>query len=212
MNTKTEACYITRFSSRACELGTKSCVVVHDIQSRPFQTRISPWMMETFGAKIAADKIERNHRFIEEALELVQALGCSKEEVLMLVDYVYGRPLGEPGQEVGGVMVTLAALCLAQGLNMHEEGEQELARVWTLVDKIRAKQASKPRESPLPATLEPDIRDVLIAQLSEGIEAGFKLVNDMGLEGDDADAVESAYHNWMLSDYGPPDDPTEEHF
>lgn len=116
-----------------------------------FQPRVQPWMMECFGPEIAADKIERNHRFIEEALELVQANGCTKSEAHQLVDYVYDRDQGDINQEVGGVMVTLAALCLAIGVDMHAAGETELARVWTKIDKIRAKQAAKPRHSPLPA-------------------------------------------------------------
>jgi hypothetical protein len=115
-----------------------------------FQQRVQPWMMACFGPEISADTVERNHRFLEEALELVQACGCTQSEAHQLVDYVYGRPVGEKHQEVGGVMVTLAALCLAQGLNMHEAGEAELARIWTKVEKIRAKQAAKPKHSPLP--------------------------------------------------------------
>lgn len=107
-------------------------------------------MAECFGAAIAGDKVERNHRFLEEALELVQAAGCTKDEALRLVAYVYGRPVGELGQEVGGVMVTLAALCLAQSLDMHAEGERELERIWTKIETIRAKQAAKPKGSPLP--------------------------------------------------------------
>lgn len=47
-------------------------------------------------------------------------------------------------------MVTLAALCLAQDLDMHAAGETELARIWTKVEQIRAKQAAKPKHSPLP--------------------------------------------------------------
>ncbi|MCK5020064.1 MAG: hypothetical protein KAS32_23625 [Candidatus Peribacteraceae bacterium] len=98
---------------------------------------------------IAGDKEERNHRFLEEALELVQSCDCTRQEAHQLVDYVYGRPVGEKTQEVGGVMVTLAALCLAQELNMHEAGETELNRIWTKVEQIRAKQATKPKHSPL---------------------------------------------------------------
>lgn len=120
-----------------------------------FQKRVHPWMMECFGSEIASDKTERNHRFIEEALELVQSCGTAASECHQLVDYVFGRPVGEPYQESGGVMVTHAALCLANGLDMHENGEIELARIWTKVEKIRAKQASKPKHSPLPQVTEP---------------------------------------------------------
>lgn len=116
----------------------------------PFQARVQPWLMQCFGEMIASDREERNHRFLEEALELVQALGATAAEAHQLVDYVFGRAVGEPGQEVGGVMVTLAALCLANGLDMHRLAETELARIWTKVDAIRAKQASKPQFGPLP--------------------------------------------------------------
>ena len=120
-------------------------------ERRPsFQSRVQPWMMECFGPEIAADKEERNHRFLEEALELVQSCGCSASGAHQLVDYVYGRDAGEPFQESGGVMVTHAALCLANGLDMHADGETELARIWTKVEQIRAKQAGKPKHSPLP--------------------------------------------------------------
>lgn len=114
-----------------------------------FQKRVMPWMQACFGAEIAGDKTERNHRFLEEALELVQATGCTQGEAHQLVDYVFGRPTGEPAQEVGGVMVTLAALCLAQQMDMHNAGETELERIWTKVEQIRAKQAAKPRHSPM---------------------------------------------------------------
>lgn len=125
-----------------------ACTAYHAVQ--PFQQRVQPWMLECFGAEIAADAMERNHRFLEESLELVQACGCTCSEAHQLVDYVFSRPVGEKHQEVGGVMVTLAALCLAQSLDMHAAGETELARVWTKVEQIRAKQAAKPKHSPLP--------------------------------------------------------------
>ena len=115
-----------------------------------FQERVQPWLVECFGEEIASDKLERNYRFLEEALELVQATGCTQREAHQLVDYVFGRPVGEPAQEVGGVMVTLAALCLAHRMDMHGAGETELERIWTKVEQIRAKQAAKPKQSPLP--------------------------------------------------------------
>ena len=67
-------------------------------------------------------------------------------------------------------MVTLAAYCLAHGLDMHEAGETELARIWTKVDAIRAKQAAKPTGSALPtAAVDP------IAQAkAEGVRIGLE--------------------------------------
>lgn len=118
--------------------------------SASFQERVQPWLLECFGELIAGDRVERNHRFLEEALELVQSCGCTDAEAHQLVDYVFGRPVGEPKQESGGVSVTHAALCLANGIDMHEAAEAELARIWTKVEAIRAKQAAKPKHSPLP--------------------------------------------------------------
>lgn len=116
-----------------------------------FQTAVDRWMGKTFGPDIAADTTERSHRFIEEAIELVQATGLSKEDVLMLVDYVYARPTGELHQEVGGVLVTLAALANAHFIGLEWCGDVELERCWTKIEVIRQKQATKPgNNSPLP--------------------------------------------------------------
>lgn len=118
--------------------------------SRSFQYRVHDWVVACFGPKIAVDKTERNHRFLEEALELVQSCGCTASEAHQLVDYVYGREAGELNQEVGGVMITLMALCTAQGTLADICGEAELERIWTKVEAIRAKQAAKPEHGPLP--------------------------------------------------------------
>lgn len=115
-----------------------------------FQERVSLWVRSCFGPVIARDRVERNHRFLEEALELVQSLGCTQSEAHQLVDYVYSRWVGDATQELGGVLVTLAALCSANDFDMIEAGERELARVYTKIEQIRAKQAAKPKHSPLP--------------------------------------------------------------
>lgn len=47
-------------------------------------------------------------------------------------------------------MTTLAALCNAHEINLSNAAEAELARVWAKTEQIRAKQAAKPRYSPLP--------------------------------------------------------------
>lgn len=125
-----------------------------DAAPAPFQDRVKPWMDACFGPEISNDRMERGDRFLEEALELLQSGGYPRERVASLVDYVFDRPVGDPPQEVGGVMVTLAAYCLAHGLDMHEAGETELARIWTKVEKIRAKQAAKPKGSALPVAAQ----------------------------------------------------------
>ena len=119
-------------------------------QPTTFQGRVAPWIQECFGPEISSDRVERKHRFLEEALELVQACGAHQNEAHELVNYVYGREKGAAEQEVGGVMVTLAALCLANGFDMDQCGEAELKRIWTKIETIRAKQAAKPKNSPLP--------------------------------------------------------------
>ncbi|WP_244121656.1 hypothetical protein [Burkholderia gladioli] len=148
---KTSQCYAHHFNAGFKAARASQEAAPAEMREQ-FQARVQPWMMECFGPTIAADRVERNHRFLEEALELVQSLGCTASEAHQLVDYTFGRSIGEPAQEVGGVMVTLAALCLASRLDMHQAGETELARISapSMVEKIRAKQAAKPKHSPLP--------------------------------------------------------------
>lgn len=122
----------------------------------PFQARVAPWMQECFGPVISADRLERGDRLLEEVLELLQSGGYPMHRIATLRDYVYSRPPGEPDQEAGGTMVTLAAYCQAHDLDMHRAGERELARILEpeVMAKIRAKQAAKAAAigaSPLPA-------------------------------------------------------------
>jgi hypothetical protein len=117
-----------------------------------FQSRVRNWLFHCFGDAICRDTTERNHRFLEEALELVQSTGCTRSEAHQLVDYVFSRPVGDPFQEVGGVAVTFAALCSCVGIDQGAAGEAELARITRpdVMEKVRAKQAAKPKHSPLP--------------------------------------------------------------
>ena len=118
--------------------------------SGSFQQRVREWVVACFPTSSGLDVQERNHRFLEEALELAQANFCTKEEALELVEYVFGRAKGDVHQEVGGVLVTLAALCNATSIDMDDAAEKELDRNWSRIDRIRAKQATKPQGSALP--------------------------------------------------------------
>lgn len=138
-----------------CEHGFDFCLICDRCTCGPFQARVLPWMLECFGPAIPYDKQERGDRLLEEVLELLQSGGYDPARVAALRDYVWGRPVGEPSQEAGGVMVTLAAYCIAHDLDMTMAGEAELARIWTKVPQIRAKQAAKPTGSALPIALNP---------------------------------------------------------
>ena len=109
-----------------------------------YQARVHRWMMSCFSDKIVFSQRERNCRFLEESLELVQALGFNIYDAHEMVDYVFKRPAGKPTQEVGGVLVCLAALCNATDIDMNNAGETELTRIWSKIDQIRAKHAGKP--------------------------------------------------------------------
>ena len=117
-----------------------------------FQQNVAKWAIMAFGSEIACDKRERCDRFIEEALELVQAVGYDRERAHALVDYVFDRPVGEVHQEAGGVMVTLAALAIVLEVDLFADGSVELARINTpeVMAKIREKQRTKPTGSALP--------------------------------------------------------------
>lgn len=114
------------------------------LSATTFQSRFQTWVITALGEEEALCRLQRNHRLLEETLELVQAAQLSRSDAHHLVDYVYDRPFGEIRQEVGGVITTLAAFCSAYAIDMMEAGEAELARVWANIDKVRDKQRQKP--------------------------------------------------------------------
>lgn len=90
---------------------------------------IVKWGKRCFGKDQMADRLYRGLRFIEEALELCQALGLSKEKVLAVVEHVYSRPVGKVEQELGGVGVTWMTVAEACGVNAMACLDKEIYRV-----------------------------------------------------------------------------------
>lgn len=111
----------------------------------PLQARSVTWATAAFGIDDVMDRKLRALRFIEEAVELVQAGELSSDDVLKIVKMVYSKPPGEIRQEVGGVMVTLAVFCHALGVNMNLAGIREVERCWDKIGQIRTKNLFKPR-------------------------------------------------------------------
>lgn len=127
---------------------------MREVAVAPFQARVAKWVSSCLGLGWVDNKPSRNHHFLEEALELVQACGCTESEAHQLVQYVFRRPAGEKKQEAGGALVTLNALCEAHGIDLDTAGEAELARIWPLIstisDRIKAKPQFKPLDVALP--------------------------------------------------------------
>ena len=95
------------------------------------QRDVLDWVRNTFGQKFLNDR-ERAFRFIEEAIELVQAIGLSSSDVVAILRHVYGRPAGEYPQEMGGVMITLEALAEHLGVALDRQGCLEWDRINSL--------------------------------------------------------------------------------
>lgn len=109
-----------------------------------FQVRCLKWILTWLNSNMIYNKQERNQRFLEEALELVQSLDMDRETAHKLVNYIFDRPKGEPKQELGGVMNTLAILSEINSMSMWEAAEKELSRCWNNIEKIKDKQKLKP--------------------------------------------------------------------
>lgn len=116
-----------------------------------FQARIGA-LLDRICEGDPTDLEERNYRFLEEAMELSQSFGATTEKVDALRRYVFGRAVGEPYQEAGGVMNSLGALLRLAGIDMMQAAEVELSRVRQpeVIAKIRAKRAVRPKDSSLP--------------------------------------------------------------
>lgn len=109
----------------------------------PFQERAYLWAVDCFGEEKANNAKERAFRFLEEAIELVQATGVSREEVYRQITWTYGRDAGDAKQEVGGVMVTLAVLCSVLDINVDLSAENEYKRILADKDNIIEKHKLK---------------------------------------------------------------------
>jgi len=87
------------------------------------------WAIKAFGVEHVLDGRVRALRFLEEAVELAQALGVTKQKVVLLLDTVYNKPPGDKKQEIGGSFLTLLVLCSSTTDDPETCLENELFRV-----------------------------------------------------------------------------------
>jgi hypothetical protein len=109
------------------------------------QSRIASWVRIVFDEATSKNAPERSLRVAEEAIELAQACGIDAEALHRLVDYVCGRPVGEPAKEIAGCLVTVYAAAEALGVDAQEQFEIELSRIHQpeVIDRVRRRQAEK---------------------------------------------------------------------
>lgn len=86
---------------------------------------MSRWAIDCFGEDEATDPKQRVLRFLEESVELAQAIGLDREKALELVAFVYNRPAGDVQQELGqvGLTLMLVAECVSASADIAEQAE-----------------------------------------------------------------------------------------
>jgi hypothetical protein len=87
------------------------------------------WAEQAFGHDQASSLPQRGVRLLEEAIEAFQACGGDEAMAHKLVTFVFARPPGTVGQELGGVAVTTLLLAAAAGLSADNEECREMDRV-----------------------------------------------------------------------------------
>lgn len=92
------------------------------------QADMFEWCVRTFGMQNATSQRVRALRFLEEAIELGQALGLSEVIADALMTRVYAKEKGDIKQEFGGVYVTLNVLAESMRLDLRQMGEAEFDR------------------------------------------------------------------------------------
>lgn len=105
---------------------------------------ITEWLNRVWPSQLH-DVEERALRFGEETLELLQADGITREQAHALVEQVFDKPIGAAEQELGGVLVTLAAyMAVAQRDGVHAfMTEFNRVNEADVIDRIQAKHKMK---------------------------------------------------------------------
>jgi NTP pyrophosphatase (non-canonical NTP hydrolase) len=74
-----------------------------------WQDEIRDFVHRVWGEKAMMSLPERAARIVEEAVELAQAHDVPQEIINKIIERVYARPPGNPGEEAGDIQFTLFA-------------------------------------------------------------------------------------------------------
>jgi hypothetical protein len=128
---------------------TSASFVERNLPRDQRQAMLVSWAERAFGRVEATSVPQRGLRLLEEAIEAFQACGGDEAIAHKLVSFVFGRPPGTVGQELGGVAVTVLLLAAAAGLSADEcwQGELSATELLGLVRHLAAWFADDPTET-----------------------------------------------------------------
>lgn len=92
------------------------------------ENRVREWVVSRIGPEHMTTR-ERAMRLLEEAIELAQAEGVTREQVDCQVAYTYSSKPGDPRQEASGVAICLYGWASAAGATLQEIGLAEMERI-----------------------------------------------------------------------------------
>lgn len=107
------------------------------------ENRVESWVRTRLGDD-HMNRRERAMRLVEEAVELAQAEGITRDQVVRQTNHVYSRSPGDPKQEAAGIAVCLFGYCAAIGEHLNELALDEIMRIEAKpLDQIRGSLARK---------------------------------------------------------------------
>jgi hypothetical protein len=109
-----------------------------------FQVWAGGWIKRCFGTEQFSNVQLRAFRAFEEFTELAQCAKMTEEQAHAIVKHVYGRPVGEPANEIAGSMIGVAGIAEAMGIDMQDALNHEIERCETRIELIREKNLRKP--------------------------------------------------------------------
>lgn len=101
----------------------------------------------------------RSLRCLEEMMELCQTENVSEEEIDIIKRQVYDKPKGEPLQELGGVMTTLAGYACTRDFDIEEAFWSEYERICdpVIMEKVRNRNLAGDKIGFEKTNAEPDV-------------------------------------------------------
>lgn len=108
-----------------------------------FLREVRHWKLATFSRETLTDLQAQTIVLIEEALEVGQSVGLTKDDVLARLSQVYSKEPGELWKELGGVAVTWAGVVGAAGHSAKYICKSALQDCWSRQEEIKRKHLTK---------------------------------------------------------------------